>query len=332
MEILTHPSSRDNKAEAHAHAPQLAAIDLGTNCCRLLIAVPKHGKLHIIDSFSRIVRLGEDLTRTGKLSQAAMDRTVSALKICADKISAKHVRFIRAVATEACRRASNAGDLVRRVERETGIHLDIVSAREEARLAAKGCGPLVQRSASGALVFDIGGGSTEVIWLRRRSDGRLEMVHFASVPAGVMTLFDPEDPDSFDHIRETMIARFREIRAEMDQFGRFDPEGYHLLGTSGTVTTLAGIALGLTRYVRSRVDGSWHDCTRIAGIVDHLVHISRAERIKIGCVGEERTDLVIPGCAIYAAIQHVWPCDRLRVADRGLREGILRELLKESQK
>ncbi len=314
----------------------LAAIDLGTNNCRLLIASPGHdGSMRIVDSFSRIVRLGEGVARTGVLGEAAMDRTVAALKICAERIDRYRVRHVRAVATEACRQAANAQVLVDRVAREAGIALSIVTAAEEARLAAIGCAPLIGEEFDGALVFDIGGGSTETIWLRRFG-GKPLVVHFSSVSLGVMSLAEASgersDPARFAAMREDMRARFAAARREMDKKGAFDIAKNHLLGTSGTVTTLAGVALGLPRYVRARVDTSWHDCADILAVVQKLVAMDRKARARVGCIGEERADLIVPGCAIFAAIHDVWPCTRLRVADRGLREGILRELMAEARR
>jgi exopolyphosphatase/guanosine-5'-triphosphate,3'-diphosphate pyrophosphatase len=313
--------------------PLLAAIDLGTNNCRLLIAAPDGGgNLRIVDSFSRIVRLGEGVAQSGALSEAAMERTVAALKICAQHIRHRRVRRVRAVATEACRQAANVQLLIDRVAREAGIRLEIVSAAEEARLAAIGCAPLIGEAYDGALAFDIGGGSTEAIWLRKAGD--VSLVHFASIPLGVMSLAEAngDGAASFLAMRETMLARFGAVRHEMDKKGAFDVERHHLLGTSGTVTTLAGIALGLPRYVRARVDATWHDCVDILKVVEMLKTLDRQGRAQLGCVGEERADLIVPGCAIFSAIQTVWPCARLRVADRGLREGILRELVAEAKR
>jgi exopolyphosphatase/guanosine-5'-triphosphate,3'-diphosphate pyrophosphatase len=306
----------------------LAALDLGTNNCRLLIAAPlRDGTLRIVDSFSRIVRLGEGVARTGLLSDAAIERTVAALKICAGRLAKSRVKKLRAVATEACRRAANAELLVRRVAQETGIALDIVSTEEEARLAAVGCAPLIGEDYDGALAFDIGGGSTETIWLERNG-GAPQPLHFASVPQGVMSWEDEaDDRAAYDAMRAAMTARFKEVRRAMDARGRFDAARHHLLGTSGTVTTLAGVAMALPRYVRSRVDASWHDCAAILAVAERLVAMEREARARLGCVGEERADLIVAGCAIFAAIVTVWPCSKLRVADRGLREGILRELM-----
>jgi len=335
MEKTANPPHR--RRHRHRGAPPvLAALDLGTNNCRLLIASPgRDGVMRIVDSFSRIVRLGEGVARTGMLGEAAMDRTVAALKVCAGRIDRFGVRHIRAVATEACRRAANAQVLVDRVAAEAGISLSIITAAEEARLAALGCAPLIGEDYDGALVFDIGGGSTETIWLKR--EGRKPLiVHFASISLGVMSLSEINsgraESERFAAMREDMRSRFEAVRRDMDRKGEFDIARHHLLGTSGTVTTLAGVALKLPRYVRARVDSSWHNCADIMQVVEELVRLPREARAEVGCIGTERTDLIVPGCAIFAAIHDVWPCTRLRVADRGLREGILRELMAEARR
>jgi exopolyphosphatase/guanosine-5'-triphosphate,3'-diphosphate pyrophosphatase len=314
----------------------LAALDLGSNNCRLLIATPgRDGVMRIVDSFSRIVRLGEGVAVTGLLGEAAMDRTVAALKVCAGRIDRFGVRHIRAVATEACRRAANTQVLLDRVAQEAGISLSVITPAEEARLAALGCAPLIGEDYEGALVFDIGGGSTETIWMKREG-GKALIVHFASISLGVMSLAETNggrtDAERFTSMRAELRGRFEAVRREMDRKGEFDAARFHLLGTSGTVTTLAGVALRLPRYVRAKVDSSWHNCADILQVVEDLVAMPRETRALEGCIGNERADLIVPGCAIFAAIHDVWPCTRLRVADRGLREGILRELMAESRR
>jgi exopolyphosphatase/guanosine-5'-triphosphate,3'-diphosphate pyrophosphatase len=307
-------------------APIVAALDLGTNNCRLLVAsVGRDGTLRVVDSFSRIVRLGEGVAQTGRLSEAAIARTIEALKICAHRIGKSRASRVRAIATEAARRASNADELVARVRAETGLMLEVVSAEEEARLAAIGCAPLIGTNYEGALVFDIGGGSTEVIWMRGHGE-RVRMVQAASVPLGVVSMSEQGSAHDFDTMRTESLDALQRVRHAMDATMSFDANMHHLLGTSGTVTTLAGIALGLKRYDRAKVDASWHDCARILEIVDALVGLDLAERAKVGCVGPDRADLIVAGCAVFSAIHVLWPCARLRVADRGLREGMLREL------
>ncbi len=321
-----------------SRAPLLAVLDLGSNNCRLLIARPSaDGGFRVVDSFSRIVRLGEGVARTGLLSEEAIARTLSALSVCAEHIRASGARHVRAIATAAARGAANADLLLRRARDEIGIALEIVSPEEEARLAAVGCAPLIGRNFEGALVFDIGGGSTEMIWMRREQAGEARIVRSASVPVGVVGLseeyptHDAMDSAEFDAMRARMIARLSPVRAAMDDVAPFSRETHHLLGTSGTVTTLAAVAMGLDRYVRARVDASWHDCEDILRVVDKLIGLDREERAQVGAIGPDRADLVLAGCAIFAAIHALWPCRQLRVADRGLREGMLRELLKEAQ-
>ena len=332
--------SRHRRGHAKARsgagsAPVLAVLDLGSNNCRLLIARPTaRDEFRIVDSFSRIVRLGEGVAATGRLSEAAMARTIAALKICAEHIAENGATHVRAIATAATRAASNTAELIERVREETGIVLEIVSAEEEARLAAIGCAPLVGSRYEGALVFDIGGGSTELIWMRREK-GQMKTLFSSSTPVGVVTLAEDiahvaMDSASFDAMRARMIARFAAVREQMDAVMAFSRDAHHLLGTSGTVTTLAAVSMGLDRYIRSRVDASWHDCEDILKVVDRLVALDHAGRAAIGPIGLDRADLVLPGCAIFAAIYALWPCEKLRVADRGLREGMLRELMLEA--
>jgi exopolyphosphatase/guanosine-5'-triphosphate,3'-diphosphate pyrophosphatase len=307
-------------------------LDLGSNNCRLLIARPNgSGEFRVVDSFSRIVRLGEGVALTGQLSEAAIARTLAALAICAEHIRNSGATHVHAITTAAARAADNVGVLIARAKAETGIDLEIVTEEEEARLAAVGCAPLIGSRYEGALVFDIGGGSTETIWMRRE-DGAAKTLFSSSTPIGVVTLAEDIGPAvmdiaSFDAMRARMIARFARVREKMDAIRAFSRDEHHLLGTSGTVTTLAAIAMGLDRYVRSRVDASWHDSEDILKVVDKLIGLDHAGRAAIGVIGQDRADLVLPGCAIFAAIHALWPCAQLRVADRGLREGMLRELM-----
>ena len=326
---------RDRREEATARRrppPVFAVLDLGSNNCRLLIARPADGgEFRVVDSFSRIVRLGEGVAAAGRLSDAAVERTIAALKICAQRIKDSGATHVRAIATAAARAASNSAELVARAKNEAGISLEIVNEEEEARLASIGCAPLIGRGYEGALVFDIGGGSTELIWIRREG-GEMKTVYSSSTPVGVVTLAEDianvaMDSASFDAMRARMIARFALVREKMDAIRAFSREAHHLLGTSGTVTTLAAVAMGLDRYIRSKVDASWHDCEDILKVVDRLIALDHAGRAAIGSIGPDRADLVLPGCAIFAAIHALWPCEKLRVADRGLREGMLRELM-----
>jgi exopolyphosphatase / guanosine-5'-triphosphate,3'-diphosphate pyrophosphatase len=311
---------------------KFAALDLGTNNCRLLIASPRGRGLRIFDAFSRIVRLGEGVSATGALSEEAMARTLDALRICADKIARRGVIRTRCIATQACRAAENGAAFLARVEAETGLRFEIISPEEEARLAVAGCGELLDPQAPAGLIFDIGGGSTEISWVRPRAgEGRSrgpEILAWTSLPMGVVTL--SERHGGREMSRDDYSSLVDRLRADIASIG--DPAGVaatfeggqgHFLGTSGTVTSIAGVHLRLPRYRRDRVDGLWLTADDVRAVSERLRAMSYEERATEPCIGVERADLVVCGCAILEALLLEWPATRIRVADRGLREGIL---------
>jgi exopolyphosphatase / guanosine-5'-triphosphate,3'-diphosphate pyrophosphatase len=312
-----------------------AALDLGTNNCRLLVARAVDEGFRVIDAFSRIVRLGEGLGQSGVLSEAAMARTIAALRICAAKLDRRGVTRLRAVATEACRKALNCTDFLDRVVGETGLRLDIISTEEEARLALAGCSPLLDYDNRHALVFDIGGGSTELMWLRLEAGRPPHLIGWQSMPIGVVTLAERHGGIDIDEsIFERMVA---EVAVELVPFEATHDLRRHLsdypvqlLGTSGTVTTVAGVHLDLQRYDRSQVDGIWLEAEDVSMVTARLAAMGYDERAAHGCIGMDRADLVVAGCAILAAILRAWPMARLRVADRGVREGVLLDLMREA--
>jgi exopolyphosphatase/guanosine-5'-triphosphate,3'-diphosphate pyrophosphatase len=305
-----------------------------------LIALPQErGRFRVIDGFSRIVRLGEGLEHSGRLGDEAMDRAVEALKICADKLAQRKIRKQRLIATEACRQALNGKAFLERVKRETGLELEIVNRETEARLAAEGCGTLMDRKSDGAVLFDIGGGSSELILVdsSRNEHGKRRpiqesIVAWTSLPMGVVTLaerFGGKDVtrNLFEDMVQDVMQHIQDFDGREALRAAFKNGRVHLLGTSGTVTTLAGIHLDLPRYDRRRVDGIWLKDTEIDMVINRLIGMSYAERARNPCIGEERADLVLAGCAILNAIRRTWPTPRLRVADRGLREGLLTEMM-----
>ena len=310
-----------------------AALDLGTNNCRLLIARPSGRDFTVIDAFSRVVKLGEDLAKTGRLSDVAMDRALGALSICADKLRRRNVRLARSVATEACRRATNGPAFIERVRQETGIVLDIISAEEEARLAVLGCHILLEQGKGPAVIFDIGGGSTELVLLE--PSGRVpRILDWQSVPWGVVSLTDTVGRG--EDTRAARLERYGMMREIVS--GSFAPfadrvadsaccDDIRLLGTSGTVTTLASLHLELPHYDRKAVDGLIVPSHAMRSISMRLSGMSPAERSELPCIGQDRADLVVAGCAILESILDLWPAERLGVADRGIREGILRSLM-----
>lgn len=342
------------KAVEHA-APQkpdpaqlYAALDLGTNSCRMLIAQPKGSQFHVVDSFSKSVQLGAGLETTGRLSRASMTRTVNAIRICRQKLQRHKVKRMRLVATEACRRAINADQFIRQVKRETGLQLDIIEPEEEARLAVISCAPLVSTKTEQLLVVDIGGGSTELVWIdltnvprheRPRAIMRLhsgfrqdagpfaaaKVVDWISVPLGVATLRDQFQDVEDDAGRFAMMSwYFEEHLAEFAPYAEEQlREGFQIVGTSGTVTTVAASHLGLRRYDRTKVDGLRMTSDQIDAVIREYLDLGPAGRRADPRIGRDRQALIMSGSAILQALMRIWPTDRLSVADRGLREGLL---------
>lgn len=325
------PSNQGSSPRREHHRHTYGAIDLGTNNCRLLIARPNEGGFTVIDAFSRIVRLGEGLSRTGELSQEAMDRAVTALGVCAEKLRRRNVSLSRSVATEACRRAKNGREFAERVYNETGIALDIIEPHEEARLAVLGCHKLLEPGDGPALIFDIGGGSTELV-LVDQDEGTPRIRAWWSAPWGVVSLTESEGKEALEgDDRLKAYGRMRErARRAFANFATMLPEGrqgIRLLGTSGTVTTLASVHLALPAYDRRAVDGLHVPIEAMQKISATIAGMDYDERSALPCIGNERADLVVAGCAILEAIIEIWPAQNLGVADRGIREGILRSLM-----
>ena len=321
----------DDRAQARS-VSVFAAIDLGTNNCRMLMARPNGGDFYVVDSFSRVTRLGEGLSRSGVLSLEAMDRTVDALKRCAEKLQKRDVVLARHVATEACRRAANCEEFLDRVKRESGIDLEIITANEEATLALKGCVGLLDHAVPHALLFDIGGGSTEVLYVKVHGDGALSVIDCISLPMGVVTV--AEDCGGGDLCERTYKEVADHAGSLLDPFERkhglrdlIAAGQMQMIGTSGTVTTLGGLSLGLPRYDRTIVDGIMLDFDMLLNKSHALCKMSLQQRAAEPCIGWQRADLVLPGCAILEAICIAWPVGKLRVADRGLREGLLMEMI-----
>ena len=336
-------AATDGSGASGREPPLYGALDLGTNNCRLLIARPAREGFRVVDSFSRIVRLGENLSRTGRLDGAAMDRAYDALAQCGERVARKGVESNRlmAVATQACRQADNGPDFIERVRRGTGLRLRIIDPVEEARLSVQGCLNLFDDRAEAVLVVDVGGGSTELSWLRRADDG-FALQGWMSAPIGVVTLSErhPEPASStvpnLDAWYEAMVADMGQAlaAAPIDPGLRdvFVAGRAHLVGTSGAITSLAGIHLGLRRYQRNLVDGLWMtrgDCEKAA---ERLIRMGPEGRAAESCIGPDRADLVLAGAAIMEAVQRAWPSERVRVADRGLREGLLLQRMREERR
>tara|TARA_R110002073_G_scaffold32099_3_gene97581 strand:- start:5723 stop:6991 length:1269 start_codon:yes stop_codon:yes gene_type:complete len=310
-----------------------SAIDLGTNNCRLLVAQQTEGGFKVIDSFSRIVRLGEGLGQNGTLSEAAIDRTIAALDICVAKIKRRGVTHMRNVATQACREALNCDAFVERVEKEVRIKLDIIDPMEEARFAVMGCKALLDRNTPRAIVFDIGGGSTELIWVKVHKNGMPEILDWTSIPFGVVNLsekYGTKDAISADHyaeMRQSILDVILPFEAKNNMAAEVGEGRVQLLGTSGTITTLTSMQLGLETYDRNKVDGTKVKAAEIQALCQQLSGLDYDARVALKSIGKDRADLVVAGCAILESIMDLWPIRDIRVADRGIREGMLLEMM-----
>lgn len=335
------PPPRKRKHRRGGRKRLYAALDLGTNNCRLLVAVPARKGFRVVDGYSRIVRLGEGLEHTGNLSEQAQERAMKALKVCAFKLGKSGVKRTWAVATQACRRAGNGAAFIDRVKNETGLDLDVISTEQEAKLALRGCGDLLDYSCEAAMVVDIGGGSTEITWVwlngaQSRNNGHdrfsSRLGAWTSLDMGVVTLSDrfPEHDDReswFADMREHArqhVARFTQAEAFREAF---ESGNVHMVGTSGAVTSLGGLHLELERYRRDRVDGLWMSQDDTWAATERLLSKDIKGRAAEPCIGAERADLVLAGCAILQAVLDEWPSARIRVADRGLREGLLLSMM-----
>ncbi len=336
-EALKLPRRRAARpAGVAAFGPHYAALDLGTNNCRLLIAAPAADGFRVVEAYSRIVRLGEGLSQTGELQAPAMDRALAALRICAQKVERRRCLQVSAVATQACRSAANGAAFVDRVRQETGLRLQIITPHEEAQLSVASCADLLDPSAEAALVLDVGGGSTELSWVdltAERVDDKPTIAAWLSIPIGVVTLAErfPEDRRDPEVWYRTMVEAFK---AELAPFRGadalrpvFERGAAHLIGASGAITSLAGLHLGLPRYERARVDGLWLTEPQCRAVANRLMKLDVQARALEPCIGVDRADLILGGAAILQAVQELWPCPRARVADRGLREGLLLSLM-----
>lgn len=323
-------SARDN-TEPVEHV--YAAVDLGTNNCRLLVARPSAEGFRVVDAFSRIVRLGEGVEGNRRLSVEAMDRTIAALKICAEKMRRRKVTRARCVATAACRKAQNCDEFLARVNEEAGLYLETITAEEEAGLAVAGCRPLLEAKTRHALVFDIGGGSTELIWAEHHPERGIEPIALTSLPFGVVSIAERHgggefSPEQYESLVRRLAGDLGAFEAAHGINEKMRQGGVQMIGTSGTVTTLSGVHLGLRKYDRRQVDGLWLSFADARSAAERLRSMNLEQRAAHPCIGRGRADLVVAGCAVLEAIRRTWPCDRLRVADRGVREGLLLSLIR----
>jgi exopolyphosphatase / guanosine-5'-triphosphate,3'-diphosphate pyrophosphatase len=342
------PKNKRGKEHSPASQPSfnsggvIAAIDLGTTSCRLLVARPEGTSFRVIDSFSRVVRLGEGIQANNRLQPGAISRTLEALKICHDKIAKNKVNKIRAVTTEACRRAENSEELLDRARTELGINIEVITPLEEARLALSGCAAVLDPEIPYAVAFDIGGGSTEIIWLelmpspknRRSRIPIVQVIDCASLPFGVVTLSEIygthfSDFGIYQDLRQKVAGEVSRFSNKNNILSYINKGQVQMAGTSGTITTVGAIHLKLPKYDRRYIDGLFLKISDIHNVCESLISMTHLERSQSSCIGPGRADLVLMGTAILEGICDVWSLPHLRVADRGVREGILMDLLEE---
>lgn len=308
-------------------------VDLGTNNCRLLVAVPSPSGFKVIDSFSRVVRLGERLKEDKNISDQATERTVAALKICMDKMKRRGVTRSWNVATQACREAENGDYFVRTIEDKVKIKLDVINPQEEARLAVMGCKALLDTNYDRGIIFDIGGGSTEIIWIEFNKNRTPTIIDWVSVPLGVVNLSEEYGTvkvlptKHYDEMKERVKEHIVPFENKHGIGQHIDQSRVQLMGTSGTVTTLTSMYLNQAYYDRSEVDGAWMRSKDLVELCNDLAKLDYSERLALNNIGNDRAELVVAGCAIFDAIIDVWPIADCRVADRGIREGMLHHLM-----
>ena len=326
--------------------PVYAALDLGTNNCRLLVARPQGDRFRVIDSYSKVVRLGQGLSATGRLSDKSMDSALEALKASAQKMASRKVTRWRCVATQATRQAENCDEFLQRVKDEAGMTLEVISPRVEARLSVMGCLNLIDTKKDVVLVIDIGGGSTEISWVdvrRLRNMGEIRRVHrppisaWASLPVGVVSLSEQfperEDREAWFNDMKNCVRHHIKEQGAATRFTKIFAAGQgHIIGTSGTITSLAGIHLKLPHYQRDKVDGLWMPQQTAVDIARDMALRDPIARAAEPSIGKDRSQMLVAGCAIIDVLCELWPSERIRVADRGLREGILMGLIGQSQK
>lgn len=335
LQNTTDTPARYGQLGVGDNAPIFAALDLGTNNCRLLVASPNGSGLRVLDSFSRVVRLGEGVSTTGMLSDDAMERTLSALRACQKKLERYELTAARFVATEACRRAANGMEFLAKVRAEMGMEIDIITTEDEANLAFVGCASLLQDTSKRAVVFDIGGGSTELMWVDVEREKTI--TDWLSVGFGVMNLSDKFGGSNladvaFADMVQTLVSKLKPFDDDNKIAEVIAGGGVQLLSTSGTVTTLAAIHLDLPRYDRTKIDGITLSVADIRATTRRLLAMRPSERFNHPCIGADRADFILSGCAIFEAISSLWQAESITIADRGVREGIILSLLEQQKK
>jgi len=304
---------------------RIATIDVGSNTVRLLVAdAGEASAWRVLDEAQQVTRLGEGLAAAGVLGEAPAARTLAVVRAYAERGRRAGAARVRIVATSAVREAANGRAFAATIERATGVALRVVSGEEEARLTLLGVRRGLGDPAGALVVCDIGGGSTEYILAEGARVRALASLRLGVVPLAERFAF----PEAVDR------ARYDALRAEVR--GRLERElptpfrgarGARLVGTAGTVTTLAALDLGLARYDAARVQGHRLGRAAVEAQLRRLGALPVAARGALPCLEPGRADLIVPGVAIVQATLDCLGAEALTVSDWGLREGILLDAL-----
>jgi exopolyphosphatase/guanosine-5'-triphosphate,3'-diphosphate pyrophosphatase len=295
-----------------------AAIDIGSNTLRMLIGRSVDGQVVTHKIYRQVTRLSGDFCDKKGLAQASMQRALDALTLFSKSAQQEQVGAIKAVATEAVRRAPNRNDFINRVKQETGIDIEVIDGNREAVLTTSGVLSVVKPLPTKAIIMDIGGGSTELVCL---NNGQVMFQH--SYPLGVVRLCE-EAHDEFQ--RQSIIENvFTEFRKQLETRNLFTHD-YCLIGTAGTVTTLAAMHLELGNYNQSLINNhvlplSWLEMTQ-----EKLLALSPVQRENIIGMEQGRGDLIPHGISIILAFCRTMSQGNLKVSDSGLLEGLLMEM------
>ena len=303
---------------------RLAGVDIGTLTCRLLIAdIATSGRLTELRSDRRILRLGEGVDQTGKLSGAAMDRVIQCLQEWRGLIDASHVDATAAVATSAVRDAANRDEFLDRVKHEAGFEVELISGEEEARRTMLGIRSGLSHEVTDVLALDIGGGSTEFILDR---SGQKPVVR--SIDIGVVRICERllhHDPPTDDEVREAREWVARETKAAVADMDHYQTATF--VGTAGTITSLAAMAQKLSTYEPARIHNYQLELTTIQEIEQMLLSRKKADRAGLPGLEKGREEVIAAGAIIIRTIMETLGMSSVLVSDLGLREGVLIDLV-----
>lgn len=303
-----------------------AAIDLGSRNCRTIVGCQsKAGAFEYIETYSKSVSLADGVAASKKLSRKSMDRTIEALAFCSKVLSRYAGLTYLAVATDAMRRAENASVFIKRVKRELGLIISIITPQEEAYYAALGCIEVLSLETEIFVVFDIGGGSSEIALCRQKSDKDIELIDSLSIPYGVINLLESKDHLTFSGY-SNLVQKISDLSRDfLNQYATTLDfvNNFQCIGTSGTTTTVAALNMNLRFYDREKINDSILQFSEILKTVHYVQSLSEDERKLHPYISQSNEDLVLGGLTILEGIVRGLPASTITVTDRGVRDGVV---------